>query len=515
MAVARFAVPSGQLSRVVPLLSALVVASAAAAQQNLGFEQERDGAAPGWSVGGEGFEVRVDPATFFEGARSLRLSRTAQAPPGQNEFAVAGQFIDAARLDGEVVRLTAAMRTRGVAVGYAGLWLRFDGPQRELLYLDNMSSRPVRGTTDWQRYELTAPLPEGVERVAFGALLPGSGTAWVDAFEIDAVRYDELPPPPSDVAEYVESALDLIQEHSIRRGDVDWEAFRAATLVSVRGIETVGQSHAMLQAALQRLGDRHSHLIPPARAAAMQGAGAASGDLPWREPQSHRLSATIGYVSVPAYVGTNPQRMTRFADALQSAIAAVDSAEVCGWVVDLRRNGGGNVFPMIAGIGPIAGEGDLGGGVRADGTEHRRWYRDGRAGTAQAGQALGGGDAWAASVSGDPYRLHDEDPAVAVLIGSGTASSGEATALAFVGRPHTRIFGRPTAGLTTGNFPFALSDGALLNLAVSVMTDRIGRTYPGPIEPDVYVQESDADLPLAEQRVVQQAVAWLNDGHCG
>ena len=36
----------------------------------------------------------------------------------------------------------------------------------------------------------------------------------------------------------------------------------------------------------------------------------------------------------------------RFAFGVQ--MINLDSAEVCGWVVDLRRNGGGNVFPMIA-----------------------------------------------------------------------------------------------------------------------------------------------------------------------
>jgi hypothetical protein len=38
---------------------------------------------------------------------------------------------------------------------------------------------------------------------------------------------------------------------------------------------------------------------------------------------------------------------------------ASDTTSICG-VVDLRSNSGGNMWPMIAGIGPVVGEGHLG-----------------------------------------------------------------------------------------------------------------------------------------------------------
>ena len=48
------------------------------------------------------------------------------------------------------------------------------------------------------------------------------------------------------------------------------------------------------------------------------------------------------------------------------------------------------------------------------------------------------------------------------MIGPRTSSSGEMTALALVGRSKVRTFGAPSAGFTTTNVPYPLSDGAFL-----------------------------------------------------
>jgi peptidase S41-like protein len=57
---------------------------------------------------------------------------------------------------------------------------------------------------------------------------------------------------------------------------------------------------------------------------------------------------------------------------------------------------------------------------------------------------------------------------VAVLTSDRTASSAEAVAVAFRGRPATRSFGTATYGVPAANKPFPLSDGALLNLTVAL-----------------------------------------------
>ena len=72
----------------------------------------------------------------------------------------------------------------------------------------------------------------------------------------------------------------------------------------------------------------------------------------------------------------------------------------------------------------------------------------------------------------------------------------EAIVVAFRGRPDTRSFGKPTAGLTTGVEGFRLADGAMLFLATSRFADRDGAVYDGPLPPDDLVLDRPEDAAL-------------------
>ena len=87
-----------------------------------------------------------------------------------------------------------------------------------------------------------------------------------------------------------------------------------------------------------------------------------------------------------------------------------------------------------------------------------------------------------------------------MLTDNAVGSSGEAVVVAFRQRPNTRSFGAATCGLSTANRGFPLSDGATLNLTVSVMADRTKTRYGDAIVPDE---------PVADADVVPRAVAWI------
>ena len=90
----------------------------------------------------------------------------------------------------------------------------------------------------------------------------------------------------------------------------------------------------------------------------------------------------------------------------------------------------------------------------------------------------------AVAVTGRPPRLHRSRPPVAVLTSRLTGSSGEGVVMAFRGRPDSRSFGEPTAGVPTGNAPYPLSDRAELHLTEGIGVDRTGATYQARIQPD-------------------------------
>ena len=136
------------------------------------------------------------------------------------------------------------------------------------------------------------------------------------------------------------------------------------------------------------------------------------------------LGEEVGYVNVPAYSGVDQAAAKAFATKAHEQLSATVGQAGCGWIVDLRENGGGNMWPMLAGLKPFLGDEPLGMFVSWE-TSSPPW---------KAGQ-LGGVD--------PPTSLRALEQAwVAVLTGPRTSSSGEAVTIAFKGRPD---FQAPTA----------------------------------------------------------------------
>jgi len=189
-----------------------------------------------------------------------------------------------------------------------------------------------------------------------------------------------------------------------------------------------------------------------------------------------------GIVVVPGVSGTLAEAGQAFAADIASAIAVAAPSVKCGWVVDLREDTGGNMWPMLSGVSAFLGDGPTG------------FFRD----------KNGRDTPWRIAAPGVSMPDLSSAP-VAVLTGSSTASSGEAVAVAFRGRPNTRSFGRPTAGLSTGNQHFELPGGALLGLTTSRFVDRNGQAYGGQVIPDEVAAPSE----------LEAAKAWLKTaGRC-
>jgi carboxyl-terminal processing protease len=156
-------------------------------------------------------------------------------------------------------------------------------------------------------------------------------------------------------------------------------------------------------------------------------------------------------------------------------------------------NGGGNIWAMLAGVGPILGEGTLG--------KSQRYYEDGKAGDRADAE-----NPDYAKTNTAPVHLQSA-PAVAVLIDRDTGSSGEGIAIDFEGRPDTRFFGETTYGAATATFPYDLADGAKLYLVIGAMTDRNGKEYPNGVVPDQEVI-SEATI-ITNDPVIRAASDWL------
>jgi C-terminal processing protease CtpA/Prc len=221
-----------------------------------------------------------------------------------------------------------------------------------------------------------------------------------------------------------------------------------------------------------------------------------------RMPEGRRIAPSIGYLDLPGFIGSQEQAK-QYAQTTQQLIREIDQPSLSGWILDLRRNTGGNMWPMVAGLGPLLGEGEW--LVFVSPLEHQKaFYRHGQAGIVP--------DLVLTTVD-TPYHLIHPNPPVAVLTSQITTSSGEFAALLFRGRPHTRSFGEPTYGVPTANDDKELSDGALILLTTALGADRTGHTYDAPLIPDQHIPIQWTHLGTTHDPVLQAAAQWLLTAH--
>jgi C-terminal processing protease CtpA/Prc len=300
---------------------------------------------------------------------------------------------------------------------------------------------------------------------------------------------------------YLNGALDIMQRASINKYQVDWPLLRAEAIDSAAGAQMPSETYPAIVFALGQLGDRHSSFVYPG---GLETVPAGAKPLQSGELRAQIIDTDIAWILLPnTYsVGTS----VSWQDQAQRLVAEMDRTSTCGWIVDLRRNPGGNMWPMIAAIGPLLGEGDIGSFVTPDSTRTAWFYSAaGEAGLVNSGQRV------ILSTVSVPHELQHQAPPVAVLIGPNTASAGEAVAVAFHGRPLTRFFGESTAGVPTANSLMPLSDGAAMNLTVGADVDRNGVTFwPVPLPPDAPASAAVVDPTSPSDAAASAATRWLH-----
>ena len=96
-----------------------------------------------------------------------------------------------------------------------------------------------------------------------------------------------------------------------------------------------------------------------------------------------------------------------------------------------------------------------------------------------------------------------------ILTSCYTASAGEMTAIALIGRKNTTIIGEPTANYTTAVQGFLINDQAGINLSTGYVVDRNHKIYKGNITPDVEVLSGDRLEDLNQDSKILQALSII------
>ncbi|GAB5516667.1 serine/threonine-protein kinase [Rhodopirellula baltica] len=160
-----------------------------------------------WGGGPAGYQVLVDESVKHSGEFSASLESTSQS--WQPSFGTIVQAIQASKYTGKRIRFSGFIKTDKTQA--AGLWLRVDSAKRGTVAFDNMQSRRIEGTNDWQEVQIVLDVPKDASVLTFGAILSGAGRLWVDDLSITVVDQNVEPtrPPMQGKKQAIQIAGDL------------------------------------------------------------------------------------------------------------------------------------------------------------------------------------------------------------------------------------------------------------------------------------------------------------------
>lgn len=301
---------------------------------------------------------------------------------------------------------------------------------------------------------------------------------------------------------YVEQVLTIIEKYSLRRDSLDLRKIKENAMTQVASAKSIKDCYPIVQTILYELSDHHSHFMTAEDTKAWKSTSSTASKYT-KEPDPFMgmlLNGDIGYINMKGFASGDSISILDYSTKLQSLIKSLDGKRIKGWILDLRQNGGGNCWPMLTGVGPLLGDGICGYFINNNNITSSWFYNEGAAGI-QSNEFV--------KVSGKGYKLMKNKSPIAVLTGANTASSGEVVVTAFRQKQNTRSFGEPTAGLSTGNATFELSDGSMLVLTTTVYADRKGNRYGGRIVPDSIVKFSYQELATDKDQVIKTAMEWI------
>ncbi|SIR41840.1 S41 family peptidase [Pontibacter lucknowensis] len=294
---------------------------------------------------------------------------------------------------------------------------------------------------------------------------------------------------------HVEEIINLVKREAVYRHQIDWVDFERRVKEKAKDATTIEETYPAIELALTLLQESHSVYVSTTGKQIYTPGKGCKRTYPTAVPEDEE----IGYLKIDSFAGTNESMVMAYATAAHEIIEAADKRELKGWIVDLRGNNGGNMAPMMLGVGPVLGSGIA--GYFIDTYDVRKcWRYDesiGRLSVCSVGNSPGG-----MVYMDKSYSLKKPNPKVAVLVDGAVASSGEIVFISFIGRPNARSFGSPSCGASTELKGYRLSDGSTLNLARALFADRNQTTYGKQVYPDETLPDDEA---------VRRAIEWLKE----
>jgi len=308
------------------------------------------------------------------------------------------------------------------------------------------------------------------------------------------------------VRTYLDSSLNIIRKHSLNT-KVNWNDLRSNVYSKAVGANRYEDILHLYPYIFEQIDDHHGSLKFRGKTYSWNkkvvnpvNNTIATATKKYQSVHAENITKDIAYILIPGNTDFRGKQMDSIAKEIKNAISKINNQDIKGWVIDLRVNTGGNMYPMIAGLSDLIGEGKVGGFLTSTNEPDGAWI-------------IKNGSFYVDSVKVSPIKYSGypikKDIPVALLISGNTASSGEMTAISFIGRRKSVIIGEQSGGYTTSNLGFKLNEYSGLNLAVDYAADRNGKIYPKYLIPDLKVLNGDDFENLNDDLKIKKALSWL------
>jgi len=310
----------------------------------------------------------------------------------------------------------------------------------------------------------------------------------------------------------VDSLYTFIRSNSVLRTTIEWKQVDERFRDQIGKAQSLGDTMKCFVTVLESLNDVHSQIYLNNRYFGNY-PQFDEATLAWLKPLNdyamsqtnliHTASFTdgIGYIRVPSMQVSDRSQINHYAQSLYDSIVQLSEKSKRGFIIDLRLNGGGNLYPMLSGLSLFLGNRIIGHETGVDDGIARTWE------IVNGNFVIGG---YQTSDIKAREKAELQSVPIVVLIGPVTKSSGSMTAIAFRGRPNTLFVGEPTAnGYTTSNGYFQFAPNLTLNFATNYVADRNMNIYKTTVNPDVIINHGDNFESLMEDEKIKSAINWL------
>lgn len=291
-------------------------------------------------------------------------------------------------------------------------------------------------------------------------------------------------------AEYIELAFDSIEFYSIHKNTYNFESLKSNILTQINDSTKREVVIELLNYAIDEV-DTHSYILTKDQYKRLETGKAQPNTFAF---QGEMINGKYALLTLDGFKGVDSTSSDNYADSLQRLLLHFHKKKPIGWIVDLRNNTGGWEYPMIAGMGPLLGEGILAYEVNRDGkieNEYSYAKLNKKSILTKQIELI------------DSVVIFNEKPPIVVLIGNETGSAGELLTLCFLDNPNTILLGTPTYGVPTGIAGFFMPDSTMICVTSSVLKNRNMKGNGKPIQP--YIYESD------NTKILSKAFKWIDE----